>query len=168
MAAPKFVPVVPVGAVRSVELMPPPEGWRAERPAEVDGPPRGPGMGTPGPDQGYALKLARRFDGRLRLAEGEHHADAVAGCLGIALRRAALFSRAPVVHDLTLAFELFGFMGDAPPDLLAERRRLFDGAGHDYATQRAIAGSVPDSTLRLSPAEVRDRVLAGDWQSLFA
>src|ERR671932_544742 len=98
MAAPEYVPVTLRELPRPVERIPPPTRWTADRPADLQGPqPRGKGLGVPGPDQGYALKLARRFKERLEVAEGEHHEDAVTGCLGVALKRAALFGRAPVI-----------------------------------------------------------------------
>jgi hypothetical protein len=121
-------------------------------------------LGAPGPDQGYALKLARMFVDRLQLAEGEGVDDATAGSLGVALHRASLFGRAPVIWDLELAFTLWGYLGGAPPDLIQERVPLFMGAAHDYWDQRAITDRVPDETLRLTPAQVRERL--GDWRSL--
>ena len=121
-------------------------------------------MGVPGPDQGYALRLARQFHGLLTLTEGEHEEDAIAGCLGVALKRASLFGRAPVVHDLELAFVLFGYAQDSPADLLEFRRTLFRGAAHDYWDQRAITDLVPESSLQLSAEEAHDRL--GSWRSL--
>ena len=75
-------------------------------------------MGRQGPDQGYALLLARRFADRLELAPDEHAEDAVAGCMVVAMARASLFGRAPVIHDLDLAFTLWGYLGGAPPELV--------------------------------------------------
>jgi hypothetical protein len=67
-----------------------------------------------------------------------------------------LFSRAPVVHDVTLAFTIWGFLDERPPAELLERRaELFEGVGnvlHHYAEGRAIADLVPEATLRLTPA----------------
>ena len=48
--------------------------------------------------------------------------------LNLALKRASLFGRAPVVHDLEVAFTIWGFLGAAPPELVALRRPLFDFA----------------------------------------
>ena len=145
-----------------------PDGWRADRPAETwrEGPPPGDGFGNAGPDQGYALKLARRFEDRLRLTAEEHAEDAVAGCLGVALKRAALFGRAPVIYDLELAFTLFGFLADAPSELVEFRKPLFQAAAHHYRDQRAIADLVPESTLRLTPIDVAQRLT--DWRSLLS
>ena len=93
----------------------------ADRPAELaDGQPAGPGLGYQGPDQGYALRLVRQFDGQLVLTNGEHASDAEAGCVAVALRRASMFGRAPVIHDLTVAFTIWGFLSGADPELVNE------------------------------------------------
>ncbi len=165
MAAPDYVPPSPADKPRSSLAIPPPAPWRAARPADLQrGQPLGPGLGRPGPDQGYVLTLAPRFRDRLRLQEGEHRSDVVAGCAAVALRRASMFGRAPVVYDLELAFGLFGFLDDAPADLVAWRRSAFAGASHDYWDQRALVDMVPEATLRLGPAEVRRRL--GEWRTL--
>ncbi len=156
MAAPKFVPTLATDAPRaygSPDHVP--DTWMPDRPGELEGPqPHGPQLGTQGPDQGYALKLANRLRSSLRLQPGERADDAIHGCLGIALRRASLFGRAPVIHDLTLAFSIWGFLDEQPPaDLVECRRELFAGVGnvmHHYAEGRAIADMVPESTLRAS------------------
>lgn len=160
MAAPKFVPLLPTDAPRtygSPDHVP--DAWMPDRPGELEGrQPSGPQLGTQGPDQGYALKLANRFRPSLRLRPGERADDAVGGCVGIAMRRASLFGRAPVIHDLTVAFTIWGFLDDDPPaDLVARRRELFPGVGnvmHHYTAGRAIADMVPESTLRASLDEV--------------
>ena len=136
-----------------------PEAWCPERPGVVEGlQPAGPLLGAQGPDHGYALTLARRLAPKLHLRQGERLDDAIRGCVLIALRRASLYSRAPVVHDVTLAFTIWGFFDAEPPaDLVARRASLFEGVGnvlHHYAEGRVIADLVPESTLRLSPAAV--------------
>lgn len=166
MAQPDYVPLSTADKVRAPERLPVPEPWRPDRPAELKGNahPTGRRLGTPGPDQGYALKLARQFEGRLELAAGEHHEDAVAGCVAVAMKRAALFGRAPVVYDLELAFTLWGFMGGAPAELVAFRTPLFQAVAHHYDDQRKIVDRVSDDTLRLTPAQVRDRLAS--WREL--
>jgi len=121
-------------------------------------------LGKPGPDQGYGLALAQKFAGRLRLAPGETEADAIAGCTAVALRRASMLGRAPVIYDFDLAFQLWGFLGDAPDDLVEFRKPLFAGAAHHYKHQREIADQVTEEALRLTPAEARARL--GDWRTL--
>lgn len=166
MAQPDHVPLKQADRVRPAERLPTPLAWMADRPGDLKGvgQPSGPLLGTQGPDQGYALTLARRFVDRLVLDPGERPEDAVAGCLGVALKRAALFGRAPVVFDYELALTLFGFLGDAPAELVAWRRPLFQSAAHEYPAQRRIADLVPPATLRLSPAQVREHLAS--WRSL--
>ncbi|MGQ0617251.1 MAG: hypothetical protein ACT4PW_09705 [Acidimicrobiia bacterium] len=167
MAAPEFVPRTPLSEARAY-VSPPLRagGWRAARPGDLDGAgqPHGDGFGSPGPDQGYALSLARQFDGALHLDAGEHRADVIAGCLGVALKRASLFGRAPTVHDWTVAFTVWGYLDDDAPSGVRElRQRLFREVGHagQYSARRAIVDTVPDAILRLTPdavgARYRDR-----------
>jgi hypothetical protein len=100
---------------------------------------------------------------------GESADDALRGCSLVALRRASLFGRAPMVHDLTLALSIWGFLSsDVPAELLAARRDLFEGvhnAAHHYAEGRAIADMVPEATLRLSHTEAAAR-MPGAWREL--
>jgi hypothetical protein len=167
MAAPAYVPVPAIDDTRIYEAPPRVLGsWVMDRPAELHaGQERGDRLGSPGPDQGFGLTLAERFQGQLALRPGEHEADALAGCLTVALKRASLFGRAPVIHDLTIAFTLFGFLDEqADDELVALRRSYFEEAAnpHHYVEQRRIADLVPESTLRLGPAEVA----AGGWKAL--
>ena len=60
------------------------------------------------------MTIAKRLAPKVRLQGRERLDDAVRGCVGIALRRASLFSRAPVVHDVTLAFTIWGFFDENP------------------------------------------------------
>ncbi len=166
MTQPSFVPVVEADQVRRAYQLQVPEAWTATRPSEVrtTTQPHGTGLGSPGPDQGFALKLARRFVDRLILAEGEQAEDAVAGCTAVATKRAASFGRAPMIYDLTVAFTLWGFLEGAPANLVAARTPIFRGASHSYQVRREIADRVPISTLRLTPEQVADRL--GEWHQL--
>jgi hypothetical protein len=165
MTQPGYVPISADERVRETERMPAARPWYAERPAELHGPPpRGGTFGTPGPDAGYGMKLARQFVDKLQLQPGEHASDAVAGCFAVGTARSGLFGRAPVVYDMELAYALWGFLGGAPGELLAYRAPLFRGAAHHYENQREIVARVPDSTLSLTPAEVRARL--GEWRTL--
>ncbi len=160
MAAPRFAPVPPVDETRGYEAPDHvPGAWMPDRPAEITGfQPVGERLGYQGPDQGFAIKIANTFRPKLRLQAGESADDAVAGCLGVGLRRASMFSRAPVVHDLTIAFTVWGFLDAAPPaELVALRTELFEGVSHTavhYAEARHIVDMVPESTLRMSPQQV--------------
>jgi hypothetical protein len=165
MSAPENVPVQLADKARSRLAIPPARPWKAVRPADLVGrQPGGRGLGRQGPDQGYALVLVRRFADRLELAPGEHRHDVEAGCVGVATSRASLFGRAPVIHDLELAFTVWGYLGGAPPELVTTRKPLFAGASHHYWDQRDIVDKVPEATLRMTPAQVRQRL--SDWRSL--
>lgn len=167
MPQPEYVPIRAADEVRPVERLPAPRRWRPDRPADL-GPGargRGRGLGVPGPDQGYGLLLAHRFSGRLLLAPGESEHDAVTSAVAVALKRAALFGRAPVTADLELAFGLLGYLGEeAPEDLVSARRRWVDGSAHQYWQGRDLADRVPDETLRLTPLQVQERLAS--WRDL--
>lgn len=166
MTQPSYVPIVEADQVRPSFQLQVPGAWTLSRPSELRGThqPTGASLGSPGPDQGFALKLARRFEERLVLEPGERSEDAVAGCTAVAMRRAASFGRAPVVHDLSLAFTLWGFLGAAPVGLVAARGPLFRSAAHHYQVQRSIADSVSEPTLRLTPEAVAERL--EQWHEL--
>ena len=168
MAAPEYVPNSLAQQPRRGLSLPPARKWASGRPGEVGvGQPRDPALGDPGPDQGYALLLARRFEDRLVLAAGESKDDAITGCLGVALKRASLFGRAPMIHDLDIAFRIWGFLGDAPRELVELRTPLFASVGnaHHYGDQRKIADLVPEATLRLQHTDVAAR-FPGEWRQL--
>lgn len=170
MAIPDYVPRRPDERTRSYESPPwQPEGWRPDRPGDLDArQPVGPRLGYPGPDQGYAWRLARQFEGKLYLRPGEHERDVVAGCLGVATKRSSLYGRAPVVHDLTIAFTIWGFLDDDPATELVEvRRPLFAevASPHHYDKQRTIVDLVPEEALRQPPHAVA-QAHRSDWRSL--
>ncbi len=166
MAAPEHVPSNLGSQPRRGLPLPPARPWTTGRPSDL-GPaqPRGRGFGSPGPDQGYALRLAERFEDRLELAEGESVHDAVAGCVAVGTRRASIFGRAPMIHDLTVAFTIWGFLGSAPAELVAFRTPLFQAASHHYEDQRAIAEQVPEDVLR-APHDVTLARYPAEWRAL--
>jgi len=158
MAVDPYVPVAPEDAPRQSLPIPPARGWRAERPGDLD-PVVGVGcqgllFGTPGPDSGYALTLAGRFRDRITVVAPETIDDAEGLAAGLAMRRAALLGRAPVVADLEVAFRLFGWLGDPPPELVEWRRFAVAGVGHDYARRLVLIDAVPEEVLRRRPEEV--------------
>jgi len=168
MAQPEYVPVVTRDNIRVGEHIRP-IAPRPDRPGELrpqGGQPVGRKFGIAGPDQGYALKLASHLRDRIVLAAHEHVEDAIAGCVEVAMRRAALYGRAPVIHDVELSFALWGYFAGAPDDLVAFRKPLFDGAAHDYQTRRAIIDRVPEATLRMTPGDVAVRLAGGGWRLL--
>ena len=154
MTQPSFVPVVEADQVRRAYQLHVPYIWTASRPSELRDTraPSGAFLGTPGPDQGFALKLARRFEDRLVLGAGEQTEDAMWGCTAVAMRRAATYGRAPVIHDLSLAFTFWGFLATVHgrPGV-GRAATAVPAASHHYQVRRTIADSVPESTLRLTP-----------------
>lgn len=140
----------------------------ADRPAELGGPqPRGDQLGTPGPDQGYALTLAERYRSRVAVTEGEHVDDALTGAAAVAMKRSGLFGRAPVIHDMTVGLTVWGFLDPgAPDDLVRLRRELFDEVHLPvhYPQLRRIADAVPAEVLRLPHTRIAERHRA-DWRS---
>jgi hypothetical protein len=163
VAQPEFVPVAEVDEVRAGEKLPPADRWLASRAGEVVGNPmpEGDGFGSQGPDQGYALFLAKRFADKLELVEGEHKADVLAGGLGVATKRASIFGRGPVIYDLEVAFTVWGYLGGASTAVVQKRVGLFAEAAHHYWKRRAIADAVPESTLRMTPALVKAAMANG-------
>lgn len=171
MAQPEFVPRPAIGLARTYTSPPrDDEGWRADRPGELRGPgqPRGGRKGNQGPDQGYVLRLAHTVGTRMHLQQGEHLDDAIAGCVGVALKRASLFGRAPVIHDLTVAATVWGYLDEVPDETLVKvRRALFAETrhAHDYMERRRIADMVPDAVLAMAPREVEAQHRT-DWKKL--
>lgn len=171
VAAPKFQPLPAEGSEITSYQSPDyvPEAWTADRPGEIEGrQPQGPHLGYQGPDQGYALALAARLRPHLVLSAVERPDDALAGCVAIALRRASLYGRAPVIHDVRIALTIWGFLDPAPPAELVDRRvERFEGVGlpHHYDEVRSIADAVPEATLRATPEHVA-RAYPAEWRTL--
>ena len=167
MAAPEFVPL---DRPRSYTSPPRRDGWDGGRRGELTGvgQPEGDRFGWQGPDQGYALRLAHQMADRLRLQPGEHLDDVIAGCVGVAMRRASIVNRAPVIHDVTIAFRIWGYLDEQPPPELVElRRELFAGLSHHqhYVERRHVVDLVTEDALRSTPAQVEEQH-AADWRQL--
>jgi hypothetical protein len=162
MAAPEYVPRPKDDHTRTYESPPwRSDAWFADRPGDLEGlQPHAPRMGYPGPDQGYALKLARQFEGKLVLTPGEHEDDAIAGCVEVANKRASIQGRAPVIHDLTVAFMLWGYLAEADPELVRLRSKYFQAVAHPshYSERRRIADVVPVAALKMTMAEFAQAV----------
>jgi hypothetical protein len=156
MAVDPYVPTRPEDAPRRSVAIPPAQGWRAVRPGDLEpGAPGGCFLGSPAPDGGYALTLAKRFRDRLTLAAPETVHDAEMVASEVAMKRAGLYGRAPVTADLEVAFTLFGWLGDAPADLVEWRRLAVAGMGEQYFRRRALVDRVPRDVLRRSAGEIR-------------
>ncbi|MEY2448701.1 MAG: hypothetical protein QOH79_2177 [Acidimicrobiaceae bacterium] len=170
MAAPEYVPVKPMDDVRTYESPPRrPGSWLATRPGDLHGEnPHGDRFGHPGPDQGYALLLAKRLADRLHLEPGEHVDDVIAGCVGVALKRASLLGRAPVIYDLTAAYTVWGFLDEkAPAELVELRKKAFDEVALPlhYTERHRIVAAVRDEVLRTLHTAIADEH-AANWQAL--
>jgi hypothetical protein len=169
MGAPEYVPKDHNVAVRSYSS-PPRRGssWMADRPGEVSGPqPEGDRLGTPGPDQGYALTLAERFSGQLHLVDGESEADALTGAAAVAMKRSGLFGRGPILHDVQAALTVWGYLdGSADAQLVSLRRDRFAQVHHDvhYMQLRRIADAVPAELLLQSLDDI-EVAHVEDWNS---
>ena len=169
MSAPRYVPQPAQQVARSYQSPPwKPDSWFPDRPGELDGrQPWGEGLGTPGPDPGYAMLLARQTLDQLHLQGGEDPEDAVAGATVVALKRSASFGRAPSSHDLRVAYTIWGFMdADPPAELVELRRGMFAEchSPHFYDRLRRIADSVPLEVLR-QPTEAILEQVRRDWRS---
>ena len=168
MSAPPYVPT-PAGEKPRRYESPPwrSDSWVDDRPAHLAGQPSGPRLGSQGPDQGFVLRLFEHVDDEIVLAEDEHRADVVAGCAAVALKRASLFGRAPVIHDVRVALTVWGHLAEAPAELVERRKPLFAEAHHihHYMQVRAIADQVPAEVLRLTPAQVTQQATT-DWRAL--
>lgn len=157
MTQPKYAPIPIEDEVRPSRRLGPALPWKPARPGELvktrlthQAVPevRRAGRGAPGPDQGYALRLAERFAERLVLQPGEHPDDVLAGAVAVAMRRAAVFGRAPVATDLEVALHLFGFLAPASEAQVAARKACFAGVGHDEWRRRALANDIAEADLR--------------------
>lgn len=168
MTQPRYTPIESRDEVRAAKHLAPPRPWTAHRPAE-----HRPGtalgrarIGTAGPDQGYALRLAEGFRDALVLGDGEHRDDALTVATQVALRRAARFGRAPVRADLESAIALLSFDAPLPDETSARRRAAITGAAHDHWRCCALAEMVADEALGVAPALAA--TYAVDWSSASA
>lgn len=173
MAIPSYVPVDPRLHPRDYESSPRRgNGWRLGRPGEIvpDEMPQGGLYGNHGPDIGYAYKLVHRLADRIQLVGSEDHEDAEAGLIAVAMRRAALSGRAPILADLEVAATIWGFFDAQPASgLRVLRAEMFEGARmaiHGYDLRREISNVVSEHALRMTPAAV-EAAHTQDWAGLF-
>lgn len=139
--------------------MPAARSWRADRPGDlVGGQPTGELLGSPGPNVGYGLTLAERARDRLALAPHEHAEDAVAVVGEMAMRRAASYGRAPILHDVEVAMLVLGYQGGVDADFAAWRVQASAGAAHEYPRRRALCDAIDIDVLRLAPKALVPRL----------
>ncbi len=165
MSVPEYVPVP--HPIRFALSLPPMRvgDARVHRPAELGARPfaPGPGQGRTGPDAGYALALAGAWAPVVVLTEGERLDDAIAAAAAVAMTRAACAGRGPVNADLEVGLALLGYLGGAPDDLIAWRRRALGLIAGDYQRLRRLV-ALPVHTLELDAATIMN--LLEDWQEL--
>lgn len=137
---------------------PPASAWEANRAGDLPtGQPDGPLYGKPGPNVGFATKLAHGRSDRMHLRDQEALEDVLPVVAEIAMRRAASFGRAPIVHDIDFASRLMGY--DRPVGHDFDWRLLaVEGAHEEWPRRREIVNAVPDDMLRLAPDQLGDRV----------
>lgn len=134
---------------------PPAESWEANRAGDLPtGQPDGELFGRPGPNVGFAMRLAHLHADQMHLADHEEIEDATAVVAEIAMARAALFGRAPTHHDVRHACALMGYDTIPTGDTFDGRMLAVDGAHHDWVLRRRIVGTVSERLLRLGPDEV--------------
>jgi hypothetical protein len=66
--------------------------------------------------------------------------------------------------DVELGLTLFGWLDDAPPDLIEWRRLAVAGIGHDYPRRITLVEAIPEAVIRQRPDEVLARL--GEWRQL--
>ena len=171
MGVPEHVAVAATSRVRSYSSPPRrARSWMADRPGESIGRvvPDGGRLGTPGPDQGYALLLAAELAPAAKLREGEHRNDVLAGAAAIAMKRSGWHGRAPGLDDVEAGLIVWGYLDTSPaPELVAPRRGWFAEihSPHQYEQCRKVVDAVRAEML-LQPLEDIGIAHAEDWREL--
>jgi len=127
--------------------------WRANRPGDLaGGQPTGTLLGSPGPNVGFAMTLARRATERMTLGAHEPASDAVAVVAELAMKRASSYGRGPTTGDVDLAMTILGYQGDPDPAFADWRAHAVHGAHHEYGPRRRLVDGVPEAALRTPPS----------------
>ncbi|MCB0975228.1 MAG: hypothetical protein KDB86_11815 [Actinobacteria bacterium] len=134
------------------------KAWVAERPGElIYGQPHGAMLGSPGPDQGYALTLLRAAKTWIQYGPHEQPHDGDALLSALAIRRAALFGRAPTMVDLKIAAAILGMDGNGAPAQIDWRTRVGRGAHHHLDEVHHAIDGVPNEVLKSPLAKISNR-----------
>lgn len=143
--------------------------WKATRPGDLHAPsdvPWGGAFGTPGPDSGYARKLAAGATYQLGEDESRHNVESM--LVLIMGARASLFGKAPSADDLAFGLMLLGLdtreeIPGAVITRLAEGRRHWaPRVTHNQATARALVARLTPPLLELSIEDLRHRLALGE------
>jgi hypothetical protein len=151
MAQPNFVPIRSEENVSEIQKLEPPKRWTPNRPADFNGKPEAVKKkyyGNPGPDSGYAMLLFESLKPDIKLEKGEDIHDVAAGVVYVAMKRAALFGRAPIKKDIEYVLKKFGFLDKAHSSQIEERKFLFKSAGHEYHKRMEIADKFSEEELK--------------------
>ena len=134
--------------------------WTPDRPGDVTGTgvPWGGAFGTPGPDAGYAIKLAAGRD--LILADHEHRTDANLAVAAVAAARASIASRGPTMIDVDAAIVILGY--DTESDFGAVRAAAIAGGAHHPQRIRRLVAGIPMDVVEDSADGLRKRAAAGE------
>ena len=143
--------------------------WKAARPGDLHAPsevPWGGQFGTPGPDAGYALRLAAQAD--YALDDDETRGSVESVLVLIMGARASLFGKAPSADDLGFALMLLGLDADreipesTTGQLAAARRYWAPRVAHSPADGRELSARLNMELLRLSHDELRHQLALGE------
>ncbi len=143
--------------------------WKASRPGDLHAPsevPWGGAFGTPGPDTGFALKLAANAAYELDADESRHNVESM--LLLIMGARASRFGKAPSADDLSFGLMLLGLdsreeIPEAVMARLAESRRHWaPRVAHNKSAGRALAARLTPELLSRSLEDLRHRVSLGE------
>lgn len=137
--------------------MPPARAWRATRPGDLHGEqPKGELFGDPGPNIGYAATLMSQARDTLTVTPNERIDDVEKVVAQLAMRRATMFGRAPVMQDIDVARHILGLDRHQKLDakLVEARTHALHNIAHEYPRQRAIVNEVPESLLRSNPDDL--------------
>lgn len=146
-----------------------PSRWKADRPGDLTTPqqvPWGGPFGTPGPDTGYALKLAAGAD--FDLESGEDRGNVEKAIVLVMAARASRFGRAPTSEDLSIAMLILGLAGpEQVPDvtkvkLTRDRRYWAPRAAASSGSARSLVSLIPPEMLEASLEDVRHRLALGE------
>jgi hypothetical protein len=134
--------------------------WDPNRPGELTGTgvPWGGAFGMPGPDAGYALKLAASRE--LLLADHEHREDADAVTAAVAAARASFAGRGPARCDVAVALIILGY--DTESEFGAVRSAAIGGSAHHPNRIRRVVAGIPADVYDAAPDELRERVASGE------
>ena len=154
---------------RAVPEPAPARRWSATRPGDIHAPadvPWGGGFHTPGPDTGYAYKLAADAD--LTIDEDEDRGNVETMLVLIMSARASLFGKAPEFYFVAGLLIMAGLGGreglpEAVLAQLAERRRYWaPRVANSKSQARALVGRLEQAMLRLSVEDLRHRLALGE------